>query len=359
VPKPAHTCRLKLERSPSESLFGEEVVIAPLKLRFGQRRCKPPLVFYVARVPVTDPLSSTQPTSALADFLVLGAMKAGTTTLYHDLRTQPDIYLPDKEGNALLDEHPLVTYRQLFDRAAPGQLRGEVCPDYSKPDSDQQAADQAKKLYADREPPKLIYLVREPIARLLSHHYFISTQHGDANPDGMTDDLEKSLRDFPELLDTSRYASRLQPWLDAFGAGQIRIVRFEDYVADRNATVSDLAGFLGLENFSPQNIRQEQVHNASTSRPVATPFWRRIMHNSWYRKCLRPLLSLEMRDRLRHSLLPGPPARPAPPSKEIIARLAGELRPEVAAISEIAGCAKGEMLWDLNERLTREEGEIR
>ncbi len=279
-------------------------------------------------------------------------MKAGTTTLYHDLRSQPEIVLLDKESNALLDDDPAATYQKFFSTATGNQCCGEVCPDYSKPTFDDHAASQAKILYVDREPPKLIYLVREPIARLLSHHYFVSTQHGDANPAGMTGDLEKSLSDFPDLIDTSRYASRLQPWLDAFGREQIRVVRFEDYVADRAAVLSELAEFLGLANFAAQNIHQERVHNSSTSRPVATPFWRRIMHHPWYRKCLRPFLSLEMRDRLRHGLLPKPPPRPAPPSSETIARLINELRPEIRAISEIAGCHEGKALWDLDEIYT-------
>lgn len=299
-------------------------------------------------MPVTDPFSTLPPTTRLADFLVIGAMKAGTTTLYHDLRSQLGIVLPDKESNALLSGDPAAVYAKFFSKAADDRLCGEVCPDYSKPGHAESAANRAKLVYADREPPKLIYLVRDPIARLLSHHYFVSSQHGDANPAAMTRDLEKSLRDFPELIDTSRYATRLQPWLDAFGREPIHVVRFEDYIADRAAVLAELADFLGLANFSAQKIHQQRVHNSSTSRPVATPFWRRIMHHPLYRKYLRPLLSLEMRDRLRHALLPVPPPPPTPASAATIAQLIETLRAEVAAISQIAGCRDGEMLWDLD-----------
>jgi len=334
-------------------------MVANPKLRVGSQRCKPLMVFYVERVPAIDRLSTALPTSRLADFLVIGAMKAGTTTLYHDLRSQPDVVLPDKESNALLDIDARARYQTFFKSAADGQRCGEVCPDYSKPGLDEEAASRAKLLYAGHEPPKLIYLVREPIARLLSHHYFVSSQHGDANPGGMTRDLEKSLSDFPELIDTSRYAARLQPWLDAFGGEQIRVVRFEEYIAKRTTVLGELAGFLGMANFSAQNIQQDRVHNSSTNRPVATPFWRRIMHHPLYRNCLRPLLSLEMRDRLRHRLLPRPPSRPEAPAQATITQLVDELQPEVAAISKIAGCRDGEMLWNLHDLYTGSDADAK
>lgn len=274
-------------------------------------------------------------------------MKAGTTTLYHDLRSQPGVFLPDKESNALLSYDPPGMLAKLFSRVPPGELIGEVCPDYTKPGSDRRAAQAAAELYRDRFTPRLIYLVREPIARLRSHHHFLSTQHGKANPGGMTADLEASLRDFPELIETSCYASRLQPWVEAFGLDAIRVIRFEDYIADRIGTLRMLSAVLGIEVFDADAIRTDSVFNAGDSRPVATPFWRKVMGNILYRKLIRPWLSLERRDRIRERLLPKPPPRPEPPDEATRQGLLERFRPEIKALAEMLG--KDEPWWDLDD----------
>ncbi|MCB1229925.1 MAG: sulfotransferase domain-containing protein [Verrucomicrobiae bacterium] len=291
--------------------------------------------------------STPSPRTPLPDFLVIGAMKAGTTTLYHDLRSQPGVYLPDKESNALLSYDPRRTFSKLFRRVPPGALVGEVCPDYTKAGSDRQAATAAAKLYRDRTVPRIVYLVREPVARLRSHHHFLSSQHGAANPGRMTADLEASLRDFPELVEAGCYASRLKPWVEAFGMKAIRVIRFEDYVADRIGTLRLLSYHLGWEVFDSNAVRTDAVYNAGDSRPVATPFWRKVMGNVIYRRLIRPWLSLERRDRIRERLLPKPPPRSAPPSEETRRRLVETFRPEVEALAEMIGVK--EPLWNLDE----------
>ena len=55
-------------------------------------------------------------------FLVVGAQKCGTTTLFEDLRSHPDIYVPDKESSGLLDPRlpepaAVEGYRALFSAA--------------------------------------------------------------------------------------------------------------------------------------------------------------------------------------------------------------------------------------------------
>jgi hypothetical protein len=298
-------------------------------------------------VPDSLPPQISVPDFRLPDFLAIGAMKCGTTTLYRDLLALPGLFLPDKESNALFAPDPSLELARLFRRARPGQLVGEVCPDYTKLALDIRAAESARRLYLNRRPPRLIFLAREPIARLLSHHHFISTQHGDANPGGMTSDLAASLRDFPELVETSRYAARLRPWIDAFGLESLLVVRFEDYIADRAGTIAHLAEFLGLPPVAAPSIETEKVFNPGESRPVATPGWRKILRHPAYRRLVRPLLPPSLREKLRAGLLSKSPPKPVPPAPETLRALAGVLKPDTEELSRMLG-ADGP-LWDLDE----------
>lgn len=302
--------------------------------------------FLCCGVPDAMPPQSSSPNVRLPDFLAIGAMKSGTTTLYRDLHALPGVFLPDKESNALLTPDPAAELNRLFRRARRGQLTGEVCPDYTKPVQDFRAAESAGRLYVNRRPPRLIFLAREPISRLLSHHHFISTQHGDANPGGMTSDLEASLRDFPELVETSRYAARLRPWIEAFGRDSLFVFRFEDYIADRVGVIARISAFLGLPPVAIPAFEAQQVFNPGELRPVATAGWRKILRHPAYRRLVRPLLPPKLRDQLRAGLLPKSPPKSPPPSWETLHALAEALKPDAAKLSHLLGVDGP--LWDLD-----------
>ena len=74
----------------------------------------------------------------LPGFLIIGAMKAGTTTLYHDLLTNPQVFFPlDKEpGNLashdVLGEDGRGRYASIFKTARPDQICGEASTTYTK-----------------------------------------------------------------------------------------------------------------------------------------------------------------------------------------------------------------------------------
>lgn len=284
----------------------------------------------------------------LPDFLVIGAMKCGTTSLYHDLRSWPGLCLAEKEMNALLHDSAAVRYAEAFRGAGAGQLLGDVSPDYAKrPESDGVAA-RAKALLAGR-PVRLIYLVREPLSRLVSHHAFLSTQQGRARQ-GMPRGIEEALAAFPSLVDYSRYAWQLEPWVEAFGSEALLVLRFEDYVADRAETLRKVAGFLG-QDFDGLPSPSGRVHNPTAGRPVATPGWRRLLDAGLYRRWIRPWFTPEARDRLRHWLLPKAPGRPPPPNRATVARLLPTLKADGEALRLLLG--RERPLWDLDSALER------
>ena len=71
--------------------------------------------------------------SWLPDFFCIGAMKAGTTWLYENLRCHPDIYLPDRKEDYFFSyefyNQSLRHYSRRFAQGA-GRVKGEVTPGY-------------------------------------------------------------------------------------------------------------------------------------------------------------------------------------------------------------------------------------
>ena len=283
-------------------------------------------------------------------FLVIGGMKCGSTTLYDDLRTQLEVFLAEKELNVLsAADYSLAsaqaTYSNAFRAAKTNQLRGDVSTTYSKLPDIPHVAERATELVGT--DLKIVYVVREPVARCISHHYHMHAWRGEGH---MPSDIDFCVREFPNVVNYSRYAMQLEPWRARFGDDAIHIVVFEEFVADRRAAMQQLATFLG---FKAQLAAMDptSISNRSEGKPVLNRFWSHLSRNQTYRATLRRLLPSSVRDEMRKLLLPKAPPRPAPPSLETVDYILEQTKPEERKLRKMLG--RDEPIWDAAATRTR------
>src|SRR5688500_15058077 len=102
----------------------------------------------------------------LPDFLGIGAMKSGTTWLYHNLKLHPDIYMPSPKELHYFDKNfhlSLRRYAKNF-RHASGKVRGEITPRYG-------VLPPSRIAYIRHVMPdvRLVFMMRNPVDRAWSH----------------------------------------------------------------------------------------------------------------------------------------------------------------------------------------------
>lgn len=249
----------------------------------------------------------------LPEFLVIGGMKCGSTTLYRDLLGHPDIYIPDKELNVLADEGTTTDqYASRFAGAPPSAVCGDVSTTYSMLPDHAGVAERAEMLLG--RAAKIIYLVRDPIARAVSHHRHMHAWHG---PGKMGPNINDAVRKHASIVNYSRYAMQLQPWRDAFGDEAISVIVFEQYTVNRYGTLDRLSDVLDVSRHS-KHVRGEKVYNSSSGKTVLSPFWLAIWKTPLYRRLMRPLMSPDLRESMRRVVLPSAPESPASPSLETV-----------------------------------------
>lgn len=247
---------------------------------------------------------------SLPNVLIIGAMKSGTTGLYMDLASHPDVFLPqDKEPARLCNDNVLTDegrreYESLYSAAKPSQVIIDASTFYSKlPDFDG-VVERAMRVLP--EGFRVIYLVRHPIDRIWSQHYHEYT-------DGMVGpDVDKAVRQNRRYIDYSSYAYQLEPWLKAIGLDRIHLVRFEDYTRNRIQVVEEVCQFLGLAP-GRCRVRTDVIYNQSHQKPTPTKCWARFAKTPVYRSVIRRLLSPKLRLRLMRIILPSAPKAPADP----------------------------------------------
>ena len=281
---------------------------------------------------------------ALPNLIVIGGLKCGTTSLHHYLNLHPQAGMSrPKELNYFVEELNWGLgeewYRAHFPADAP--VRGETSPHYTNRPRFDGVAERIKGALGAEV--RLIYMVRHPLDRLLSHYLhnvgggYERRELADAIADGGSSYVERG-----------RYAYQLEPYLDAFDPGQILIVSREELGRDRDATVRKAFEFAGLDpSFtSPEFDREWETGSGKGSggfrlmdRAVRMPGLRALDRNF-------DRLPERMRwlvERLVHD--PGSGEAPKPELEpELRARLAAEFRPDAERLAEIAGRDFG---WEL------------
>jgi len=280
-------------------------------------------------------------------FLIIGAMKAGTTTLYRDLMTHPRLFFPlDKEPMNLADDRVLTPeglaeYEAMFAAAGEGRLCGEASTGYTKLPVYPGVPARALRVLGARA--KLVYLMRHPVQRTVSHHFHLYSQ-GRAPRD-----IDAAIAQLPDLVDFSLYGMQLRPWLEAFGRDALLPVRFEDYVADRRDGAARVMAFLGVEP-DASGVNAAAVFNRSEGKPVTRGGWTRVIGSPIYRRTLRHVLPPGVRDWGRRLLLPSAPPRPDPPSPTTVERLVGRFRQDHRLLRDLLG--DDAPAWDMERSFT-------
>lgn len=171
-------------------------------------------------------------------------MKAGTTSLYQYLRAHPQVFMPTlKEVDFFTAELNWQRGWRWYERqfaAARDEHRavGEASTSYTKfPRYEGVAARIGEALPQAR----LVYLVRDPVARIRSHYQHNVTIGHERH------DLDTALRKDPAYLDYSRYALQIEKYLDHFPREQILVLTSEALHDDRRETVQRVLRYIGVD----------------------------------------------------------------------------------------------------------------
>ncbi|MCA9189263.1 MAG: sulfotransferase [Pirellulaceae bacterium] len=289
-------------------------------------------------------------TPLLPAFTVIGAMKSGTTTLYRDLRSHPQICVPEKEVNILAQQRSgdeiVAAYQRLFQGTRPSLVRGDISTTYSMQPMHMGVPERARAVLGDEL--KIIYIVRHPVIRTLSHHRHMHAWHG---PDRMSHDINACIRQRPELIEFSCYGRQLSAWSRVFDRARIKVVIFEEYIARRREVIEDLCQF--LEVSSPAaSLNFSEAFNCSDDKRVMNTFWAGVWDSPLYQSWIRPMIPLGVKDRMREMLLPKAPAPPAPPSDDTMRSIVDALRDDAEELATML--QRTTPIWELDQPQARQ-----
>jgi Sulfotransferase domain len=207
----------------------------------------------------------------LPTFFIVGAQKSGTSTLHRMLQQHPEAFLCDpKEPHYFADASQAAmgegAYRALFAGAGDARAVGEASTTYSMYPHYSGVVD---RVVAAVPNPQLIYLVREPIARMRSAYLHGLARGSETRP------IARALREDPRYLQTSSYAMQLEQWLRRVPRERILLLSLDELRDHPAAVLARSASFLGIDaGWRPP--AEVPAVNASDGKRAPRAWWRQV-----------------------------------------------------------------------------------
>jgi sulfotransferase family protein len=274
--------------------------------------------------------------AAMPNLIIIGGLKCGTTSVHHYLGLHPEVQMSKpKELNFFVSELNwdlgLDWYRARFDERF--AVRGESSPHYTNlPRFD----GVAERIEGHCPDAKLIYMVRDPINRVLSHWVHAT---GAGYEPGELDDV--LAHPDTAYVQRSMYWMQLQPYLQRFDHNRVEVFTAEELQADRQETMRRVFRFAGVdEEFTHEQFDREWEKSSAKQGDKYQVMERLVK--------LPGLRSMDRNfDRLPESLrwmvekiVHDPEKPPAPKPKlpdDLLDRMRGWFRDDATALQQFAG----------------------
>jgi hypothetical protein len=250
----------------------------------------------------------------LPNFFILGAAKAGTTSLYNILKMHPDVYFPfNKEpmffSNDEIFKKGIDWYSKTYFMNSEHQTAiGEASPHYLY--WSDKVSSRLHEVYAGEEI-KFLVILRDPVARAYSW-YWNMVKEGNENESFETAlalenqrflDNQESLYHNGSMMygyyQGGRYATQLKAYLQLFPYGKFHLIFQENLTSLFDDTLKSICRFLGIDE-------RIQLDHA-VSNPAAMPRSRRlhqyIRGQSWLKEPIKILFPFKIRYLIKNAVL--------------------------------------------------------
>lgn len=231
----------------------------------------------------------------LPTFLIVGAAKSGTTSLWQYVRRHPQVFVPDvKEPGFFVEEigwrYGVPWYERLFADAGEAVALGEASPVYTMYPVLAGVPERIASVVPD---VRLVYLMRDPVERMRSGYVHRLETGEERQP------IKRALLFDATYVNLSRYALQLERYFDWFPRSQFLLLTTEDLRERRQATMRRLFSFIGVDpdvdiDVSGEYNRGAEKRAQRSVGPLAKLLPRSVRANP----SVRPLLLRLARHRL-------------------------------------------------------------
>jgi hypothetical protein len=234
------------------------------------------------------------PQRILPNLFIIGAMKSGTSSLHESLHQHPDIFMARMKEPQYFAPHRtrwgqwwgqgqpwpapgIGWYLDLFRDAANVKYAGESSVSYT---AAPWVSGCERRIHAFNPDARLIYIMRDPVTRALSHYWhFVNDGREDLPP-------FEAVHRREDYVARSDYARQLKPYIDVFRRERVFTLTLEELEREPAATMRRLFTWLGVDprvrvtvqhiNIGRTTLRQTRRHLVPVDTMVKHWRWKQI-----------------------------------------------------------------------------------
>lgn len=234
--------------------------------------------YFLKRFFVAIPYRLSARKRKLPDFLIIGAMKGGTTSLYNWIGLHPDVQLSREQEIHFFANHyrkGLNYYRSYFPKKSTGKLTGESSPYYFYHPL------VPERVRADIPKCKIIVVLRDPVFRAYSHYQMhkgidtaenfeeaLSLEAKRVTPvhkdylDG--NDYRSVSHQAYSYIGRGQYYEQLSRWMEHYSMEELLVLKSEVLFSSPRETMKKVFEFIGVKDVSnsdlhPKNQREYEA----------------------------------------------------------------------------------------------------
>jgi len=246
------------------------------------------------------------------NFFIVGAPKAGTSSLYEYLRKIPGIYMsPVKEpkyfskmADYYNDPHSTKIqdkkkYLDLFSKVKDEKIIGEASPSYLRD------PDAPKLIHEISQEARILISLRDPVERIFSQYLMrirqgrFKTSFGDATQLAIKLGIDQKESPYALGVYDGLYSKYIKSYLETFGEKQVKIIIFEEWILEPKKTIEEILMFLGVNSIL-DDFKEEVYNPFGVSRgTVATS----VLANPQINKMANKIISSGTKKFLKEKLL--------------------------------------------------------
>jgi hypothetical protein len=199
----------------------------------------------------------------LPNLFIIGAMKSASTSLHYYLKAHPEIFMSEpKEIDYFIEERNWEKGQEWYEDHFPEEkaIRGESSVNYSRCHLFEGVP---QRIHAMSPDAKLIYVLRDPIERAVSHYRQRTIQGVEERPIG------EALSDLTDndYIKVGMYHMQLTAFMEYFDQSKLLIVTMEELNKQQQETLQKVFRFLGVdENFHSKEYG-EVLNRSVDKRP--------------------------------------------------------------------------------------------
>ncbi len=267
----------------------------------------------------------------LPDFIIVGAMKSGTTSLYYYLKAHPQIGMSSiKETDFFIEERNYPKGLKWYESQFTGEYKiyGEASPNYTKAHYFKGVP---KRMYDTVPDAKLIYIVRDPIERIISHY---THNYGAGRESEKMAKIFQNKKRLDHYLFSSKYYWQISQYMEYYDREQLLIIPSDKLKEQRESTLEDIFKFLEVDSVLETDLLKKEF-GTTDQRTKKGEIGKLIFDNAFV-NILKKSISADSKRRIKRLILPSleKPTEIAPATRH---KLEKKLKTDVEAFRSFSG----------------------